>query len=285
MTRTTSRNLSSVTILSTLFICSYCFNTNIFILKDYHRRHSKSFLGFHDNDRWSDSSDNFVSSDSNDVIIINGETIWSSRRKIINKIANVPFVKSSLQQSNNQTLEINDETRKQKSDASTNTSLVFSAGFIAILVLIFRIGGRVALFQVLGLDSLLDENTTRQIQDFLEFFNSLENYKYVTFFLAWLVTKSLCIDAIGIGLALSAGILFDGVWQGTAASIASSSLASLIVFLVVRYFFRDKAKLEIEKRPAFRAIDRACSNKGFQTILTLRLSPILPIPIGKLILS
>ena len=47
-----------------------------------------------------------------------------------------------------------------------------------------------------------------------------------------------------------------------------------------RYFLREKSEIEIARRPAYRAVDRACAKEGFKTVFTLRLSPLLPIPIG-----
>jgi SNARE associated Golgi protein len=57
-------------------------------------------------------------------------------------------------------------------------------------------------------------------------------------------------------------------------------LASLAVFYASRYFLRERTEQEIAKRPAYRAVDRACAKEGFKTVFTLRLSPLLPIPIG-----
>lgn len=47
-----------------------------------------------------------------------------------------------------------------------------------------------------------------------------------------------------------------------------------------RYFLREKSEKEIARRPAYRAVDKACAKEGFKTVFTLRLSPLLPIPIG-----
>ena len=52
------------------------------------------------------------------------------------------------------------------------------------------------------------------------------------------------------------------------------------VLSIYRYFLREKSEIEIARRPAYRAVDRACAKEGFKTVFTLRLSPLLPIPIG-----
>jgi uncharacterized membrane protein YdjX (TVP38/TMEM64 family) len=54
----------------------------------------------------------------------------------------------------------------------------------------------------------------------------------------------------------------------------------LRIHCLCRYFLREKSEKEIARRPAYRAVDRACAKEGFKTVFTLRLSPLLPIPIG-----
>ena len=100
------------------------------------------------------------------------------------------------------------------------------------------------------------------------------------FFLAWLGAKAFCLDFFTVILAFSSGVLFGGILQGTAVSVACSSGASLCVFLLARYFLREQTEKEIQRRPAFRAVERAVAREGFKTVFTLRLSPLLPIPIA-----
>lgn len=38
--------------------------------------------------------------------------------------------------------------------------------------------------------------------------------------------------------------------------------------------------VQLEKRPALRALERVVSDEGFKTVVTLRLAPVLPIPLG-----
>lgn len=37
---------------------------------------------------------------------------------------------------------------------------------------------------------------------------------------------------------------------------------------------------QLEKRPALRALEKVVSEEGFKTVVTLRLAPVLPIPLG-----
>ena len=92
--------------------------------------------------------------------------------------------------------------------------------------------------------------------------------------------KTFCIDALTILLAVSSGILFGGLWQGTLASVTSSTIASSLNFLAVRQFFGAKMQEYIQSRSSLRSLDQACAKDGFKTVLTLRLSPLIPIPIA-----
>lgn len=38
--------------------------------------------------------------------------------------------------------------------------------------------------------------------------------------------------------------------------------------------------VQLEKRPALRALEKVVSEEGFKTVVTLRLAPVLPIPLG-----
>lgn len=51
-------------------------------------------------------------------------------------------------------------------------------------------------------------------------------------------------------------------------------------YKLFRYAFRERAREEIAKRPSWRAIERTIGKDGLKTVFVLRLSPLLPIPIG-----
>lgn len=123
-----------------------------------------------------------------------------------------------------------------------------------------------------------------QVDALIGSFNDLGDLKYLAFLAAWIVAKCVCIDFFTLVLALSSGILFGGIGEGALASVASSSIASSVPFFLSRYKFRELAQIEINKRPTWRAVDKACSKDGFKTVFVLRLSPLLPIPIGKTLL-
>lgn len=215
------------------------------------------------------------------------EDIWSVRRRIIRSLMS-PSIKKNIEDTS--------KNINSTNESNFQSSLAISSFFIAVLAIVFRFGGRIAIMKLLGLDMLIpssgngdgvgldgidnSNDLNKQINDFVTYFQSLGVYRYGGFFASWLIAKAFCIDAFTIVLAFSAGILFDGLWQGTLASVVCSSTASLLVFFFSRYALRDWAKAEIAKRSTFRAVDRACAKEGFKTVFTLRVSPILPIPIG-----
>jgi len=169
---------------------------------------------------------------------------------------------------------------EEKKKRVQKASIVVTTFFIACGALVFRLGGRAAFLNLLGLDFMVTSDIGDKVNEALSFLHSLGSLQYVAFFLAWLVAKVLLLDFLTIILAISSGVLFGGLLQGTALSVLCSSSASLVVFLTARYLLQDAAREDIKKRPFFRAIDRAVSKNAFKTVFTLRLSPLLPIPIA-----
>ena len=104
--------------------------------------------------------------------------------------------------------------------------------------------------------------------------------RYVYFAAAWCFAKLLCLDPLTFLLALSSGVLFGGVLQGALISTTCATLGSTLAFLVSRNFARERFERVIAKVPTLRALDRAVASEAFKTVLVLRLSPLLPIPIG-----
>lgn len=168
------------------------------------------------------------------------EDIWTSRRKIIRSTLK-PMVKRRIERekkarqsdkvTSKESSEIIDESTKKKKP----TGLLVSAFFIAVSATVLRLGGRTAFVQMLGLDFVTGSGIKDQVNDFVAFFNSMGNTtQYAAIFFAWLVAKALCIDALTIVLALSSGVLFGGIFEGTAVSVICSSTASLCVFFLSR---------------------------------------------------
>jgi uncharacterized membrane protein YdjX (TVP38/TMEM64 family) len=199
--------------------------------------------------------------------------LWRVRRKMVRSVAS-PLVKSLVEKA---------KTKIATGQEEKGLDLVTLAtiGLLASSVAIFRFGGRAAFISFLGLDFVADADLKTKLDDFVHFASGLGSVnEYALFLLLWIVVKTLCLDALTIILAVSSGIIFGGFWQGTIASVLSSTIASSINFQIARQFFGDNVKSYIQSRSSLRNLDRACSKDGFKTVLTLRLSPLLPIPIA-----
>ena len=163
--------------------------------------------------------------------------------------------------------------------AVTASAFVVAGGAIAL-----RIGGRAALVSTLGLDFITNNpELTAQMNQILEFSDSMDPIaKAGLFTLAWTLVKVLCVDAGGIVLALSSGILFGGVLQGAVMSAFSATVGSSAAFGLAKLDtpVRKKALEILEEQPALRGIERVVAQDGLKAILTLRLAPILPVPLG-----
>lgn len=102
------------------------------------------------------------------------------------------------------------------------------------------------------------------------------------FILAWTAVKVFCFDAGGVVLALASGILFGGVWQGAVVSAFAATVGSSIAFGMAKLDtpVRKKALEVVDEYPSLRGIEKVVAKDGLKAILTLRLAPVLPIPLG-----
>ena len=178
--------------------------------------------------------------------------------------------------------ELDESGKPIKSDSKSAvalTAFVVTAGAIAL-----RIGGRAALVSAIGLDFATENPALKENLDkILETAASLDPWAEAGLFLAaWTAVKVLCFDAGGVALALSSGILFGGVLQGAVFSAFCATVGSSIAFGLAKLDTPVRAKaLEIvDEYPSLRGIERVVAQDGFKAILTLRLAPILPIPLG-----
>jgi uncharacterized membrane protein YdjX (TVP38/TMEM64 family) len=210
--------------------------------------------------------------------------ILESRRKTIRSTLRSAESLRNYRLENDMVPEINEETGKPvKSDsklALTLTAFVVAAGAVTL-----RVGGRAALATGLGLDFANGNPELKQNMDqILEYASSLgPGTEALLFVLAWTVVKVFCIDAGGIVLALSSGILFGGVLQGAFASALAATIGSSVSYFLAKVDspVRKKALEIVEEYPSIRGIEKVVREDGLKAVLTLRLAPILPvIPIG-----
>jgi len=123
------------------------------------------------------------------------------------------------------------------------------------------------------IDSLSTIDPQKLLQDSVEYIDQLGPTGYLYFSLIYVVAEMLAIPAIP--LTASAGYLF-GVVPGTCVVLVSATIAAGGAFLIGRLFLREWVEGLISKSRKFAAIDEAISRKGFQLVLLLRLSPLLP---------
>ncbi|KAL7581198.1 hypothetical protein ACA910_005983 [Epithemia clementina (nom. ined.)] len=179
--------------------------------------------------------------------------------------------------------DIDPETgRPEKSDGKVAVSL--TAVLVAIGAVVLRLGGRAALISAVGLDFVTDNPELKENLDQVLAYADQTNpiVKVAIFTAAWTAVKVTCFDTAGIGLALASGILFGGVLQGAVASAAAATFGSSVAFALARLDtpVRRKAVDVLEEYPSLRGIEKVVAEDGLKAILTLRLAPILPIPIG-----
>uniref|UniRef100_A0A7S4KLV6 VTT domain-containing protein n=1 Tax=Guillardia theta TaxID=55529 RepID=A0A7S4KLV6_GUITH len=123
------------------------------------------------------------------------------------------------------------------------------------------------------IDSISTIDPQKLLQDSVDYIDQLGPTGYLYFSLIYVVAEMLAIPAIP--LTASAGYLF-GVVPGTCVVLVSATIAAGGAFLIGRVFLREWVEGLISKSRKFAAIDEAISRKGFQLVLLLRLSPLLP---------
>ena len=73
---------------------------------------------------------------------------------------------------------------------------------------------------------------------------------------------------------IAAGYVY-GFWAFP-LTYASIAFASVLAFLAARYLLRDKIQPLLNRRPKYRKLDRAVADDGWQVVVLMRLSPIVP---------
>lgn len=178
--------------------------------------------------------------------------------------------------------ELDGDGKPIKSDGKV--ALTLTATVVAIGAVILRVGGRAALVSAVGLDFMSDNPELKENLD--QVLTTAESMDPITklalFTAAWTAVKVLCFDAAGVALALSAGILFGGVFQGAIVSAAAATFGSSVAFTMAKLDtpIRKKALEILDEYPSLRGIEKVVAQDGLKAILTLRLAPVLPIPIG-----
>ena len=208
--------------------------------------------------------------------------VLKSRRDAIRSTLKFAEEMQTLRLENGWIPDIDPNTGKPISDSKAAVTL--TAFCVAAGAVLLRLGGRAALVSAVGLDFAKDNPELKtQIDTILTYAHDMNlGTEALLFTAAWTAVKVLCFDAGGIVLALSSGILFGGVLQGAVMSATAATIGSSVCFLLAKLDtpVRKKALEIVEEYPSLRGIEKVVAQDGFKAILTLRLAPILPIPLG-----
>lgn len=211
------------------------------------------------------------------------EKTWRSRRKLARVAfdARCAWDRAAAQEA----LE-----REDEEDLDVVQSTVSTTAFgVVVVALVVRFGGRAALLQGLGLNVGADQEIAQQIDAFVAWSRGFSAAGFeelgllVIYAGAFTVAKVACLDALTFLLAVSSGVLFGGVVKGALAATACATLGSTVAFCAARYgkpALREKLLVLVRRDPKTRALEQAVVERGFATVLVLRLAPLLPIPIG-----
>eukprot|EP00903_Cladosiphon_okamuranus_P017290 g15932.t1 len=203
--------------------------------------------------------------------------VWDSRRSMAQATLSAA---KALRRARELLAGQEDPSKDNKLAEDGKGSLVISAIALAVAAATVRLGGRAALISALGLDFGEDTGMKENVESFLVSFDGLGPIRYGYFLGGWIVAKTLCVDFLSIVLALGSGVVFGGVLQGALVSTACATIASGLGFQLARTKLRTQVEGQLEKRPALRALEKVVSEEGFKTVVTLRLAPVLPIPLG-----
>jgi uncharacterized membrane protein YdjX (TVP38/TMEM64 family) len=177
-----------------------------------------------------------------------------------------------------------DEETGEPVNADGKVALACSAFVIATGTALLRLGGRAALISAVGLDFATDNPAIKDSMDtFLACVSSLDpTLEGFLFVLAWTFVKVFCFDVGGIVLALSSGILFDGVIRGALYSSLAATIGSSVAYYLATLDnpIRKRVLILLNQYPSLRGIERVAAEDGLKAVLTLRVAPIIPIPIG-----
>jgi uncharacterized membrane protein YdjX (TVP38/TMEM64 family) len=209
--------------------------------------------------------------------------IWEARRKNIRQTLRAADSVRSFRIANGLIPEIDPATGKPNKDADQKFAISLTAFGVAMGAIVLRIGGRAALVSAVGLDAFMTEDMRENMTTLLTTADSMDfTTKLMGFVVAWILTKVLCFDAAGVVLALTSGILFGGVVPGALLSAAAATLGSTVAYGLAKADtpIRRKAEQIVRDNPSLRSIDKVVTKDGLKAVLTLRLAPILPIPIG-----
>lgn len=211
-------------------------------------------------------------------------TVWENRRAVarfgVGCAEQLAKLRAQLSLEELQTEEERKLSREAQKEEQTNqlATLAFVAAASAVLI---RVAGRSAVLNLLGLDALQDPEVKDALEGVLSTADSMDPaLKFLFVLLAWAVAKVFLLDFVTFPLAVADGVLFGGVLQGTLVSCICATLGSSIAFFLSRTLLFEKTRTRMDTSPGLRAVENAVAGEGAKAVFTLRLAPVLPLPIG-----
>lgn len=110
-------------------------------------------------------------------------------------------------------------------------------------------------------------------QSFTQWIEAIGAWGYVALFLAFALGAPLF--APGWLLSVVAGIAY-GVLRGSVIALSGATTGAALGFLAGRHLFRERIAKWAATHDRFRIIDEAVTRKDWQTVVLLRLTPIVP---------
>ena len=126
----------------------------------------------------------------------------------------------------------------------------------------------VIVLSIVGLLAYWFEININKIELWIKSLGSLAPVAFILLFVIgtpfFLSVDALCLAA-GVLFSLKAGVIFIFI---------STYLSASVIFILGRYFFKDKVNLIINKYPKLQHLDKILRKDGFKVVLLLRLLPL-----------
>jgi len=213
---------------------------------------------------------------ADETLLSNEEEVWRLREQMVRRSfeAVFNFKEDELER------ERMGEASEADKEAATRSAVIASAGAVLIGAFVLRLGGRAALASALGIDAVADLGIGDKIDQVVAYSDALGVWSVGVFFAAWIVAKVFLLDFVSIVLAIASGVVFGGVIEGATLSAIGATLGSLAAFQLSRTLLQQRVADAVDAQPVARALGKVVEEDGFRTVFVLRLSPIIPIPLG-----
>ena len=109
----------------------------------------------------------------------------------------------------------------------------------------------------------------KQLNQWIE---GLGPWGYVAFFGIYVLATVALVP--GAPLSIAGGLIFE--WWGLPLVLGAAIVGAALAFLCGRHLARERVEKLAEKRPKFKAVDKAVAEEGWKVVMLVRLSPVVP---------